>query len=231
MAITNLTRAQIITETRKLLNATDPTKGGPTDAEIIVTLEGTITRFVAEAGALETVIKLSTIANDKYLPLVDEILWAKTVSYVDTDGRAFGLDPIEHAPRPGILGQRPTHYWLTAVNVPDPTGKSTRTLGINPYVNLNGNGNVILEAFQLTQEMTGDSDYPELHPSVTRYIPFAFALDLLPLFPDKLNLEGYLERQRARGVDYFRKLQRAGAKRPFGGRDVMRYRIRARTRF
>lgn len=233
MAIENMTRDMIFLQTRRLLGVTDPTKGGPTDAELFSDLNGTIGRFCVEAGALETVIKLATSAGDKYLPLVTEILWPKTVSFLDVDGRSYGLGLLEHAPRPGTLGSRPDSYWLTAVNVPDATGKSVRTLGIDPYVNYApdpGEFNVILEAWQLPQDLTGASDYPELHAVIQRYIPFAFALDLLPIFPDKLNLEGYLERQRARGIDVFRKLARPGAKRPFGGKDVMRYKQRARSR-
>lgn len=231
MAITQKTRDAIILGARQNLNAVDSSKGGPTDDEIVPRLEDTIARFVAEAGALETVIKLSTKANDKYLPLVDEILWAKTVSFIDSDGRSYPLDPVEVAPRPGSIGGRPSVYWLTAVNVPDPTGKSTRTLGIDPAVTYDGNGNVILEAYQITQEMTAGSDYPEVHPVVQKYLPFALALDLLPMFPDRLDLEGYLSRQRSVGLDLFRKLNRNMAKRPYSGKDAMQYRRRARSRF
>lgn len=231
MAITNKTRDAIILGARQNLNAVDSSKGGPTDDDIVPRLEDTIARFVVEAGALETVIKLSTKANDKYLPLVDEILWAKSVNFVDSDGRAYPLSPVEISPRPGSIGNRPSVYWLTAVNVPDATGKSTRTLGIDPAVTYDGNGNVILEAYQLNQEMASGSDYPELHPAVQKYLPFALALDLLPLFPDRLDLEGYLTRQRSVGLDVFRKLNRNMAKLPFGGRDSMQYRRRARSRF
>lgn len=233
MAIANMTRDMIFLQTRRLLGVTDATKGGPADADLYDDLNGTIGRFCFEAGALETVIKLATTANDKYLPLVNEILWVKTCSFLDVDGRSYELSLLEHAPRPGSIGARPSNYWLTAVNVPDATGKSVRTLGIDPAANwapTPGNYNVILEAWQLPQDLSGATDYAEIHPAVQRYIPFAFALDLLPIFPEKLNLEGYLERQRARGIDAFRKLARSGAKRPFGGKDVMDYKRRARSR-
>lgn len=230
MALT-FTRSQIIADARMHLGASDSSKGGPTDAEILPLLNHTISSFVAEAGALKTVIKLSTKANDKYLPLVDEILWPITVGFIDSDGNIWPLRQVEVAPRPGSLGQKPECWWLTAVNVPDASGPSTRTIGIDPYVNVNGTNNIILEAIQLTAELTAGTSIPEIHVSLQGALSYCLALNLLPVFPEKLNLEGYLERQRARAMDLFKRLARGQARSPRTGKDVMEYRRRCRSRF
>lgn len=226
-----MTRDQIVAKGRRLIGVTDSSKGGPTDAELYPDLNNAIEGFVAEAGALKSVFKLSTRANDKYVLLLDEILWPITVSFVDSDGRSYGLDQIEVAPRPGSLGTRPTRWWSTAVNVPDVSGPSTPAIGIDPFVDYTGNGNVILEVIQLMRTLASSADVPELKSCLHRYLAFAFALEILPLFPEKLNLEGYLERHRDRGIDLFKSLARADKYGPRGGRDVMRYKARARSRF
>jgi len=231
MAIANVSRAMIFTQTRQLLGATDASKGGPTDAQLYDNLNGTIRRFVTEAGALETVWKLSTKANDKYVPLEAEILWPKTVVFIDASGNQHPLSIVEYAPSPPSTGGLPSVCWLTAVNVPDVSGPSVRSLGIDPPVGYNGTGNILLEAFQLSQDLAADADYPELHASIQSWIPYAFALDLLPIFPERLNMEGYFERQRARGLDAFRKLSRSAAKAPFTGKETIPYRQMARSRF
>ena len=225
-----MTRDDLFAKGRRLLGVTDETKGGPTNAELLPDLNNAIEGFVAEAGALKSNFKLSTQANDKYLPLIDEILWPITVSFVDADGRAYQLDQVLVAPRPGSLGGRPNVWWETAVNVPDITGPSTPSLAIDPYVNYTGVGNVLVEAIQLQQPLVSAGDIPELKTCLHRYLAFAFALEILPLFPDKLNLEGYLERHRARGIDLFKSLARAEAH-SVGGRDVKGYGRRARARF
>lgn len=227
----DMNRDAIIVKARQLVGVTDPTKGGPADSDLYVPLTNAIDRFALEAAALKTVMKLSTKASDKYLPMVDEIHWPIQVSFVDTDGRAWPLGVLEVAPRPGMLGTRPENWWLTAVNVPDVSGRSTPTLGINPYVNYDGNGNVIVECIQSPKDLSLGTDIPELVSSLHSYIADALALEMLPMFPERMFLEPMLERRRSRGIAAFKALGKADFKTARGGHDVMRYRARARARF
>ena len=92
MALAAMTRAQTVTKARIILGVTDATKGGPTDSVFEGQIDSAQRRFAVRAKALQTVIKLATKANDKYLPLVDEILWPISVSFVDSDGLSKPLD-------------------------------------------------------------------------------------------------------------------------------------------
>jgi len=230
MATLTMTRAQIRTKVRQLVGATDATKGGPVDSVFDTAIDEGINRFCIESGALHSVHKLSTKALDKYLPLIDEILWPKTVSFVDSDGRRWPLDLVEVAPSPGILGTRPQVWWLTAVNVPDVTGPSTRTIGIDPYVNLNGNGNVIIEDVQMPQVLGGDSAVPEIHGSMHMFTAYYAAIELVSLFPEKLGMVGYWENRCKEAKATFIRLTRPDAEQPHTFKDSMNYAAKARSR-
>lgn len=228
----DMTRDQLVFRARQMLGATDPTKGGPTDAELYPVLDNAIKKFCVEAGALRSVFKLSTKANDKYLPFIDEILWPIAVSFLDVDGLAYPLRVTDIAPRPGSIGPRPSVWWLTAVNVPDVNGRSTPTMGIDPAVSYNGAGNVLLEAFQLPQDVQGAAgNVPELVSALHPYLATCLALEAVEMFPEKADFIGKWERDRARGMDVFRKLSKPTAKAPFTGKDVKGYRVRSRSRF
>lgn len=230
MSIATLTFDGIVAAARAALGVTDSSKGGPTDATIKLRMPMALRRFAVRAKALQTVIKLSTKANDKYLPLVDEILWPMTVSFVDSVGTSYRLDLTDQAVRPGSLGQRPTVWWLTAVNVPDVTGPSVRTIAIDPYVNINGSGNVLVEAIQLPQDIVNGTDVPEIHVAIQPYLGYFLAAELIGLFPEKAGLMPWIEGRCEEGIDVWQDLTRPGTRMPRTGKDTMGYKNRTYSR-
>lgn len=226
MAIAGWDRTKTVTKSRIILGVTDATKGGPADSVFEGQIDAALRRYALLAKALQTNIKLATKANDKYLPLVDEILWPITVSFVDSEGTSYGLDLVEVAPRPGTIEDRPRVWWLTSVNVPDVTGPAVRTIGIDPAVNwapAPGEFNVLLEAMQLPQDFSGASGTAEIHVALQPYISYFLAHEMLGLFPEKMDRLPLILQMEQEAVEQFKLMTSAQFKTPKSRKNVRNY--------
>lgn len=236
MALAGMDRTAIVAKARQLLGVTDGTKGGPDDTVFEGQISHALSRFALLAGALQSVVELPPEANNKYVPLPDEVLWPITVSFLDSNGVTSPMSVLNNEPTPGTpVGGVPASWWLTAVN-DDTTGKSTRNLGIDPPSAVNGDlvlhvNVLVLEVIQLPQDFSGPTDTPEIQVSLHPYIAYFLADEMLGMFPEKIGaIRPLLLARQAEGVEQFQKLVSPTFKTPTGRRQVMGYSSLTRNR-
>jgi hypothetical protein len=223
------TRDEIITKAREIMGL-GTSKGGLADTSLQADLNDTIDRFCLLSEALQTVFNLDTKAGSKYVPLHKEVLWVKSAHFVPASGHRYPLDLLSGMPDPGLSGD-PLGYWLTAVNIPDETGPSTRVLGLEPIPTWDGIGAVQIECFQVARPLAAGSETPEILDSYHQYLSWGLVEDWCPTHKDKQYLLPQAHARFMEGVKAFSRLAAPDRKVVVMDKDVMRYRQLARRRF
>jgi len=222
--VATMNRDAIFVLTREIVGITDETKGGLTNAELNAKVNHAISRLCLLAEAPKTVFYLSTSFNDKYLPYDDQLLWIDQVTFIPPTGQPYNLDYVDEAVFPTMNGN-PRVYWHTAVNVPDPTGPSTPSLGVNPIPQVVGAfHNVRVTAYQRAKDLNSPTDIPEFVSAVHPYIAWVLAEDWLMLHPKRWAEIGGNVKARVKEAIHVVNLLTYGAhKKPARKTDVMQY--------
>jgi len=224
-----LTLDQMVTETRRLVGKTDPTKGGLDDTGYKRLINQSALDLCIDSESLRTVKYLSTKANDRYLPLDREIIWPIQVTFIPLQGSMYPLDLVHAAP-PQMLVGNPTMWWPTAVNVPDPTGPSTRAIGVHPQTSYLGVSNVKVECFQVPVELTSGTSVSEIMDAFHQSVCARAALLVIPPYKDKQYLVPILTAEYRRGVERFKAVGNMAKKMEPKSGDVMLYGNMIRSR-
>lgn len=217
-----MTYAELEAEARRLLGKTDAAKGGLDSPGYRKLVNRAIGDLCVDGAALKSVFYLNTKADDKYVPLPAQILWPEHLEYIPQAGRSVPMDLVDAPILPGTVGD-PRYFWWTAVNVPDINGPSTRSIAIEPRTQNDTTGSLRMDAYQLAKDLVNDADIPEIHELFHGTIAARVALLAMPMYKDKMYLEGYLRREYERGVQKFKEFVRPSRKMPMATHDVMGY--------
>lgn len=228
MAIT-MTRDEMVAEARRLVGKTDASKGGASDVVYARVVNQAAQDFCVDSESLRTVKYYSTKQNDKYLPLDRETIWPIQVVFIPLSGDAYALD-ITHESIPQMNSGNPRVWWPTAVNVPDATGPSTRSIGIDPVTPYVGASNVKIECFQLPVELTAAGSVSEIFESFHQSVCARAAWLIVPQYRDLQWKLPYLQAEYARGLNRAKAIASMTKNIRPASSDVMRYGRMARTR-
>jgi hypothetical protein len=229
MAIAPMLVSEVISKARQILGATDPAKGGPDDTAFLGNVAHAMNRFALKAKAMRSAWELSIDANDEYVTLEEEILWPTSVTFVDSDGVRHPMAQVYGEPTPTLTGDRPRVWWLTAVNVPDSAGVSTRAIGVQPTLPVTTPDCLVLEVIQLPQPPVDGTSVPEIAVVLHPYIAFFLAEEMISLYPERIGLLSWIQARQNEGVEEFKRLSSGSVKLDPGNIDVRGYKRMGRS--
>jgi len=208
----NFTRDELIAEARRIVGKTDATKGGADDTVYAKLVNVAIGDLCRDAKALKSVFFLDTKGGDKYVPLIDEILWIEQAQFMPLGGgMPVPMSLLDGPVLPTVPGI-PTSWWWTALNVPDINGPSVRTIGIHPFTATDMDDVIRVDAFQRAKSLTAGTDVPEIHELFHETIAIRVAYYAILPYREKHSLLPELRNEWRRGVEEFKEFCSPGRK-------------------